>query len=329
MPGFGVRIKPSGVKSFCVQYRNEQGQSRRVTIGRHGRLTVEEARKQARQLLADADRGGDPAESKARALRGETISDLVELYLERHARPHKSPRSVKDDISIINQIVLPRLGRIRVKELTRQDILKLHHDMIGTPVRANRTLALLSKMFGLAESWGLRTEGTKPCRMVKRYKENRRQRYQSGDELARLGQVLDKVESEGRESPYVVGAIRMLIFSGMRLGEVLRLRWDYIDFEKALINLPTSKTGPKTLTLNEPVLRLLAALPRIPDNPHVFPGARQGQHLVNLNKPWLRLRAQAGLDDVRMHDLRHSYASVGAAAGLGLPIIDSGEPNPA
>ena len=246
---------------------------------------------------------------------------MAENYIERHARLHKKHKSLRDDISQINQHIVPRLGNKRVEDITRQDISKLHRDLESTPIRANRTLALLSKMFSLAEEWGLRPENTNPCRLVKRYKEIKRQRYLSGVELARLGQVLAEVEKDGTENPYVVGAIRMLIFSGMRLGEVLGLRWEYIDFEGARLNLPESKTGAKSIPLNEPALKLLAVMPTLQDNEYVFCGARHGRPLVNLNKPWRRIRDKAGIPDIRMHDLRHSYASVGAAAGLGLPII--------
>ena len=321
LPGFGVRVKPSGVKSFCIQYRNEAGRSRRVTIGRYGRMTVDEARKEARQKLAKVDRGGDPAAEKAKLRNAETLANLSGLYLERHARPHKGPLSVKSDIGLINQHILPRLGNRQVGEVTRQDVLKLHHDLEGTPIRANRTLALLSKMFSLAEEWGLRPEGTNPCRLVRRYKENKRRRFLSDDELARLGQALAEAENAGTENPFTVGAIRMLIFSGMRLGEVLGLKWDYVDFEGARINLPESKTGAKSIPLNAPALELLSQMPRLSGNEYVFCGARHGRPIVNLNKPWNRIRSKAGIPDVRMHDLRHSYASVGAAAGLGLPVI--------
>lgn len=319
--GFGVRVLPSGVKSFVIRYYNQHRRERWQTIGRYGILTVDQARDAARQLLASATMGGDPAEDKAQAQQGETIADLVNLYMERHAIPHKAPRSVRDDLSIIHQHVLPRLGKTKVKAITKPMMLKLHGDLGDTPIRANRTLALLSKMFSLAENWGIRPEGTNPCLGIKKFKENVRRRYLSGEEMARLGQALAKADREGTETPYAVGAIRLLLFTGMRLGEVLPLRWDYIDSERSLINLPTSKTGAKTIPLNKPSLEVLGSLPRVDLNPYVIIGNKSGRHLVNLQKPWQRIRAEASLNDVRLHDLRHSFASVGAAAKMGLPII--------
>jgi integrase len=178
-------------------------------------------------------------------------------------------------------------------------------------------LAVLSKMFNLAERWGLRPDGSNPCRHVERFAEKKRERMLSPAELARLGDAL--VAYDG--SPYAVAAVKLLVFTGARLGEVLGLRWEWIDFERGEARLPDSKTGAKTLHLPPPALTVLSALPRLDGNPHVIAGQKPGAALVNLEKPWRAIRKEAGLDDVRLHDLRHAFASVAASSGMGLPII--------
>jgi integrase len=172
-------------------------------------------------------------------------------------------------------------------------------------------------MFTLAERWGLRPDGSNPCRHVEKFAEKKRERMLSADELTRLGDALASYDG----SPYVVAAVKLMVFTGARLGEVLGLLWEWIDFERGEARLPDSKTGAKTLHLPPPALAVLAGLPRIDSNPHVIVGAKEGAALVNLEKPWRAIRAVAGLGDVRLHDLRHAFASVAASSGMGLPII--------
>jgi integrase len=205
--------------------------------------------------------------------------------------------------------------------VTRADVQGLHHGMKDTPYHANRTLALLSKMMNLAERWGIRPDGTNPCRHVERYREKKRQRYLSAVELAELGQVLAKVERERVEWHSVVPALRLLIFTGARVSEILTLRWEWLDFERRCLNLPDSKTGAKVIHLNAPALKVLADLERDGENPHVIRGRLPGTYLVNLKDPWRRIRKRAKIPDVRVHDLRHPFAAVAAGAGSSLPII--------
>jgi integrase len=174
-------------------------------------------------------------------------------------------------------------------------------------------------MMNLAEVWRMRPNGSNPCRHIKKYRENKRERYLSEAELARLGEALTEVDQDGTVMPSAVAAIRLLIFTGARLSEILTLRWDYV--EHSYLRLPDSKTGAKVIYLNPPASELLARLPRIVDNPYVIPGNKPGARLVNLQKPWRLIRARAGLEDVRIHDLRHTFASIGAASGLSLPMI--------
>jgi integrase len=320
LPSFGVRVKPSGVRSYIVQYRNRAGRTRRITIGRHGLFMVDQARKAARRVLLAAADGQDPAGARAEKQPTLTIADLGQRYLDEHARPKKKPSSVKADLCNLKNHILPALGRREIADVSRADVARLHHSMRGTPGGANRTLALLSKMFNLAERWELRPDGTNPCRHVERYRERKIERFLSDEELARLGNVLERADRDGFASCSAVAAIRLLIFTGCRSSEILSLRWENVDQQRRLLRLPDSKTGARSVPLNAPAL---AVLSQLEGNglPWVLPGRRDGSHLVNLSKPWDSIRKLARLEGLRLHDLRHSFASVGASSGLGLPTI--------
>jgi len=192
---------------------------------------------------------------------------------------------------------------------------------------------MLSKAFNLAEVWEWRPDGSNPCRHIKKFREDRRERFLSSEEFARLGAALSEAESgemaysrPGRSSPYyvpknAVAAIRLLIFTGARRGEILTLRWDFVNFEASRLELPDSKTGAKFVYLPAPALKLLSEIPRDPDNPFVIAGSKPGTHLVNIKDPWAAIRTASDLPDLRIHDLRHSFASIGAGGGMSLPVI--------
>lgn len=319
--GFGLKVTPAGRKVYLVQYRlgGRSGRTQRVTIGPHGAFTPDKARDEARRLLGEAAAGRDPKRERTEEWKAPTVAAVAEKFLAEHVEAKRKARTASEYRRLCNLFVLPSLGRRRVAEVQRSDVARLHHSMRETPYQANRVLALLSKLFSWADQHGYRPEGANPCRHVEKFPERKRERFLSEAELARLAAVLR--EGEGRESPFVLAALRLLVFTGARLNEVLTLRWEHVDFANAMLRLPDSKTGQKTIYLSAPALEVLASLPRLDGNPHVICGDKPGAHLVNLQLPWRRLRARAGLENVRLHDLRHSFASVGAAGGLSLPVL--------
>ena len=317
--GFGVRILPSGAHSYFVRYRRG-GQRRRISLGSHGALTPEQARAQAIQLLARVGAGEDPAASRQSGNHIVTVADLAKRFDEEHIAVRLKPASALSYRDNLRRHVLPTIGNLRATDVARADVAKLHHDLRHSRYQANRSLALMSKMFNLAEVWGLRPDGSNPCRHVKKYKEEKRERYLSADELARLGETLRECE-EGGESQSTVNLIRLLLLTGCRLNEILTLKWEHVDLENGALHLPDSKTGEKTVHFGPATVECLAGIERVEDNPWVITGKLPSSHLVNPGKPWRRIRARAELDDVRIHDLRHTFASMAVSSGEGLPMI--------
>ena len=214
------------------------------------------------------------------------------------------------------RIIKPALGQIRLTDISRAHVARLHASLADRPIAANRAVDLLSAILAWAERVGGRPDHSNPCRHIERYPEKARERLLSAVELARLGEVLENSTEDWR----AVAAIRLLLFTGARVGEIRSLRWEYIDASRGIARLPDSKTGAKNLYLAPAALAILDALPRVGDR-YVLPGDRDGQHFVGIGHPWERIRHAAGLDDVRLHDLRHNVASVAAASGNSLFVI--------
>jgi integrase len=321
LPGFGVRVKPTSVKSYIVQYRNRKsGVSRRKTIGQHGPLlTFHKAREQARIVLADALKGNDPIADDRAIRAAPTMSELAADYLEQHALPKKRPRSVENDRYMLDRIILPRLGGKKVDAVQSRDIHALHVTMKDRPYQANRVLALVSKMFSLATKWGWRSDN--PVKGIERYHEERRERWLSDDELGRLLGALSTHPNQR-----AANAVRFQLLTGARIGEVLLARWSDVDLARGVWIKPSHHTKQKRtehLPLSAPALALLSDMrkrARAAER-HLFPGNAPDKPLQGIKKFWRSVTEQTGLEDYRLHDNRHTHASHLVSSGLSLEIV--------
>ena len=248
VPGFGIRVQPGGTKTYVVLYRFAHHR-RCVSLGHHGIVMPEQARTQATKILVRVKDGEDPAASRQSGGHVTTVADLAKRFDEEHIAVRLKPASARSYRDNLRRHVLPAIGKLRAADVARADVAKLHHDLRHSRYQANRSLALMSKMFNLAELWGLRPDGSNPCRHVKKYKEEKRERYLSADEMARLGEVLRQCEQEGVEAASVINLIRLLMLTGCRLSEIQTLKWDYVNFDNEVLRLPDSKTGVNFLPM--------------------------------------------------------------------------------
>ncbi len=252
---------------------------------------------------------------------GPTVAELAKRYLTEYVEVRCKPRTVKVVRSVVHKHIATVLGKLPLAEVELTHVAELHQRLCGTPAAANQTVRTLSAMYRLAEDWGLVPEGMNPCRAIVKYPGRRRERFLTEAEFDRLGKVLDEVEAKGGATAPAVAAIRLLMLTGCRKSEILTLRWEDVALDEAELRLPDTKTGARVVSLSSPAVKLLAGLPRLPGNPWVIPGKKPGTHLRKLDDAWTAVRARAGLHDVRLHDLRHSYASRALALGENLPMI--------
>ena len=318
LPGFGVRVYRTGRKVYIVQARGPAG-TRRAVVGRHGDMEPKAARREAAAMIDRIKRGEHPVPPEPAP--EPTVAELAERYMKAHVEVNCRPKSVEALGRVVRLYVVPELGALPVSAVERSHVAELHHKMRDKPYQANRTVDVLAKMFRLAEAWGLVPPRRNPCRSVRRYREHRRDRFLTAEEYRRVGEVLDEAEADGSAMPSAIAAIRLLLLTGCRKNEIVTLRWDDIDRTAGELRLSDAKSGPRRVPLTPAVEWVLDRVPRIEDNPWVFAGEKQGAHVTNLDEVWRRLRVRADLEDVRVHDLRHSYASRALALGEGLPLI--------
>jgi integrase len=342
--GFGVRVRPTGAKSYVVVYRAGAGRGapvRRYTITAVGKITPALARARARAILGAVAHGLDPASEKTTERAMPTVAELADRFMADHVRAKRKAGTAQFYRDILDRIVKPAVGTMKADKLSRLQVGKLHSSLSDTPFQANRVLAVVGSMYAFAGRAGVIPEVTNPARGIDKFRENRRERFLTGEELERLGSAIREAETIGipwtvNESkptakhvpkskrstsiaPSTASALRLLLFTGCRLREILNLRWEHVDFERGCLFLPDSKTGRKTVILNAPALAVLNGVERV--GPYVVPGDVPQQPRHDLKRPWETVTKLAGLTGVRLHDLRHTYASFGAGGGLGLPII--------
>lgn len=302
LAGFGVRVYATGRKVYVVQTRGPDG-PRRVSLGQHGAMSPDEARKRARAAIDRLKRGEDPSPPPEL-----TVAALAERYLRTHVAAHCEPSSARLYALVLRRHILPTLGARPLGAVGRGDAADLHHRLREFPHIANRTARVLSGMFRQAEAWGLVPPGSDPCRALRYYREPPRERFLAPDEYRRLGLALGEAEARGPTWGPAVAAIRMLLLTGCRKGEIVTLRWDDVDLTAGELRIRAAKSGPRMVPLTVPVLRVLDGIPRTRGNPWVIRGRKPGTHLTDLAYHWSRIAKRAGLEGVRIHDLRHSCA---------------------
>jgi len=314
--GFGVRIYPSGNKAFVLSYR-VNNRKRLMTIGNFGDFTVTQARDKARKAIYEVSENTDPMATRDKFRNACDFAGLSDQYLERYAKQHK--KTWRQDEARLKKHLLPKFGTLPSLSITHSDIAKFHSHIGKTrPYEANRLIELVSVIFKKGIQWGLLPDDFKnPARNIEAFRETKRERWVTPEELPRLAESIDK-----EENPYIRAAIWLYLLTGLRKTELLAARWDYIDWERKELNLPDTKSGhPLHLPLSTEAIELLRSIPRLEGNAYILPGKIAGQHLVNINKPWGRIRKRANVDDVRLHDLRRTVGSWLAQSGNSLHLI--------
>ncbi|WP_294534318.1 site-specific integrase [uncultured Rhodoblastus sp.] len=332
-----------GAKAFIIQYRMH-GRSRRYVLGEYGKLTPEQARSDAKKLFGDIERGIDPVDARAKSRNVLTFNEIADLYEAEHF-PKLGEVTRENYKAIIKNTLKPMVGRRRMIDISTETFSGAHAKMKDTPSAANMMLRVFSSIWGWAKRTKHQVGPENPVQGIQHYKEEGREVFLSVEQLTMLGNAMSDAETVGlpwqidengpnaKHAPkaknrlriidsFALAGIRLIALTGSRKGEILKAKWEWVDFNLKVINLPTSKTGKKILMLPDAAVDILRTLPRIKGNPHVIPGDVEGQPRADLKNPWDAIRKAAGLPDgTRIHDLRHSFASLGVGDSLGLPVI--------
>lgn len=358
LAGFGVTVRPTGRKTFIVQYRTggRGSKERRKPLGQYGVVTVEQARKAAETYLASASLGTDLVSKKKNDASEMTVADLCDDYML-HGMTTKKESTIKTDVGRINSHIRPLIGNQKISKVTRKDVERVLSDVAkgktakdektekgrsivkGGKGTVTRTVRLLGAIFTYAVNHGY--VEANPCAGVKVFPDQTKDRFLNAEEIERLMKTLELAETEGlpwtlnegakskhrpsqdhmREvlSPHVTEAVRLLFMTGCRLREILHLRWEEVDFEHGLLHLPDSKTGRKTIYLSDVAVEILRGIPNAGE--YVIAGSQPDKPRSDLKRPWQRITAHAGLENLRIHDLRHTFASLAVAKNMSLYMV--------
>lgn len=318
--GFGVRHQ--GGRACYIFKTRIHGRQRCVSLGKHGSpWTVETARNEALRLLMGVKQGEDLARTQKDERLRASLREISKQYFRDYG-PKLKTRTLESYVAMFENDILPVFGSRRLADIAKREVEAYHSKMAKTPRKANHCVTVLSSCFNWALKQGYAPPGTaNPCHGIKMFREKKRERYLTTEEITRLFETLDAVESEGVCSDSVCAAIRLLLLTGARHGEITTLKWEYVDFERAILWLPDSKTGRKAIHLNDEAIEILRNHKRRAGNEYVIAGRCHGNFLVNLQKPWDIIRERAGLKGLRIHDLRHSFASIAINSGASLQMI--------
>ena len=318
LSGFGVRVHATGRKVYVVQSRGPAG-LKRVSLGPVAGRSIEQRRREAAEIIDRIKRGEDPVPP---AVAPEpTVTGLALQFLKAHVATRCKPGTARNYRMALDLHILPALGEMALKDVGRQEVGALHHDLRATPAMANRVIWVLSRMFALAEVWAMAPPGSNPCRHVRPFRQTARKRFLTPAEYRRVGAVLKGFEADGSMHPPAIAALRLLMLTGCRTTEILTLQWDDVDRTARVLRLRDAKAGPRMVPLTTPALAVLDRMERTGDVPWVFRGRRPGARLPGLASCWQRVQTATGLHDVRIHDLRHSHASRALALGESLTMI--------
>jgi integrase len=325
--GFCVQVYPSGKKTYYYVYRTKgDRKKKRITLGTHGQTTCEKAREEAQRHAGHVAHRLDPLakqeeeqkQKKAQDSKALLFKDFLPIFIEKHCQIYYKPKTLEIDAYRSRIHILPFFGDKKLQSITRQDILAFKDSLSDHHVTYNRCISFLSSAFNKAILWDYLPTGINPCNGVTKYKEKKKERFLDKDELQKLTNLLNIQQSLNADSAYVLGAIKMLIYTGCRKSEIFTLKWEDVQLDQSCIHLKDSKTGEKIVPLNDLSKSVLESIPRQPNNPYVFCGKKPGTHLTDVKKRWTKIRKMLGIEDVRMHDLRHTFASMAIKSGLGL-----------
>ena len=323
LAGFGVRVTPSGTKLFVVRAR-VGGKPQRVTIGRFPDMKVADARREARAALDDMRAGKSPQIQKAvreaaRAAGAMTVEALANRWMREVVEPKRKPLTIADYRRLVDQKIKPKFGSSMVASIKHGDVSAWHAEMAKTPRRANYAVAVLRAIMNFAERLELRPPHTNPVRGLELFPERQVERFMDEAEIARVAEAITALEDEKSIGPFAAAGLRLAMLTGARSGEIQTLRWEFINLPKRQIRLPDSKTGAKTIHLSPLAVEVIKSIPKVGD--WVIAGAKPDKPYVRLNHAWDKVRERAKVEDVRLHDVRHSFASMAAARGFSLPMI--------